>query len=87
MIITKVKHPQDNTTLLIVAGINSQGTELAGNFVSRPKDMLTLFNSVRGRYSEIPRWFQIVLKIPVKVNGCPGEMKPELIFTVRKLVL
>lgn len=86
-IITKVKHPQDNTTLLIVAGINSQGTEMAGNFVSRPQDMLTLFNRVRGSYSEIPRWFQVVLKIPVKVNGCPGEMKAEQIFTVRKLDL
>lgn len=86
-IITKVRHPQDNTTLLIVAGINSQGTEIAGNFVSKPQDMLTLFNRERSSYSEIPRWFQVVLKIPVKINACPGEMKAEQIFKVRKLDL
>ena len=71
-IITRVREPVDGRVLIVVAGVNAQGTLAGGRLISSGVDQLRGWLSERfaGR---IPEAFQVLVKVPVERNGRPGE--------------
>lgn len=72
-VITKLMNPLNKSkTVIICAGINSQGTEAACRIISEEESLKKLKESIIGQYGRMPEWFQIVIKVSV-VDGQPQD--------------
>ena len=79
-LLTKVKNVWDGKTIIIVAGVNSQGTQATADLISSTERRNGEYRIERMRKylgeefdGEIPEWFQVVIEVPVKKSGMPGE--------------
>lgn len=62
----------DETTLLILAGIKSEGTQAAAEYVTK-KEYLNILNQRLQQLAgpaELPKYYQVLLKVDVD-NGIP----------------
>jgi hypothetical protein len=71
-IITRVREPVDGRVLIVVAGVNAQGTLAGGRLISSGVDRLRswLSEKFEGR---MPEAFQVLVKVPVERDARPGE--------------
>jgi hypothetical protein len=72
VIITRVREPVDGRVLIVVAGVNAQGTLAGGRLISSGVDQLRGWLSERFE-SRMPQAFQVLVKVPVERDGRPGE--------------
>ena len=69
-LITKVKEPFNGKTVIVAAGVNSQGTHAASRLLSLQADVLREY--LRGAFRrQIPDCFQVIVRVPVSLEG-PG---------------
>lgn len=70
-VISLLQGLSENNRLLILAGINTFGTQAAAEYVTRPdyiKDLISHLNTAPpGEPPQLPRFYQVLIK--VKVNG------------------
>lgn len=72
-IITKAVNPFNSSkSIIICAGINSQGTEAACMVISKANSIRELMREIKKDLGSIPKWFQTVIKVKV-IDGRPTE--------------
>jgi hypothetical protein len=73
----------DQNTLMILGGIKSEGTQAAGEFVTR-KEYLNTLNQRLRRLSETggsPKYYQVLLKVDID-NGIPTTITPVAVHSL-----
>ena len=75
-IITKIRNIHNGQSILILAGVNSQGTQVAGMITTSRPDALNLraaLSRITRKGEGVPKWFQAVIEIAVDPkNGLPS---------------